>query len=115
MKAVEGSKKGDTVLVRKRGLPKRKDSDDNDSDDENDKTSPRKPKSSPTEAATTKEGTEVLSEKSQNGQKSETAPTFPAGREVCFFLKNVENTMLSPHSKRNEQQSPRNKISVTGE
>ena len=115
LKAVEGSKKGETVLVRKRGLTKRKDSDDDDSDDENDKTSPRKPKSSPTEEATTKEGTEVLLEKSQNGQKSETAPTIPAGREVCFFsLRNVENTVLSHHSKSLEK--PKNKkLSVTNE
>ena len=84
LKAVEGSKKGETVLVRKKGLPKRKDSDD-DSDDENDKkTTPKKLKSPPMEAAATK-GAEVLSEKSQNGQKSETALSIPAGREVCIF------------------------------
>ena len=92
LKAVEGSKKGETVLVRKKGLPKRKDSDD-DSDDENDKTTPKKLKSPPTEVAATK-GTEVLSEKSQNGQKSETAPTIPAGREVCTFSRKFYNAEL---------------------
>ena len=87
--AVEG-KKGETVLVRKRGLSKRKDSDGESSDEDYDEKTPRKPRPEKTSTSVTNESDGALAEKSQNVQKSEpssttTASTTSLGREVWEF------------------------------